>query len=44
MAVPACARIWFLLKDAISSAMSTSRIVDSAAAVFWMVEARFFAV
>ena len=43
MAVPACIRIWLLVKDDISMAMSTSRMVDSAADVFSMVVARFAA-
>ena len=29
IAIPACCRIWFLVKSEISDAISTSRIVDS---------------
>lgn len=40
MAVPACIRIWLLVKEVISAAISTSRITDSAACTFSMVVAR----
>jgi len=37
MAVPACKRIWFLVKFTISSDMSVSMICDSDADKFWLV-------
>ena len=41
MAVPACSRIWFLVKEVISDAISASRMTDSAAWVFSTLLARF---
>src|SRR5690606_19884890 len=43
IAVPACWRIWYLVNEVDSSAMSASRIVDSAAITFWVIVATFAA-
>ena len=39
--MPACKRIWFLVKLTISSDMSVSTIGDSEAVRFWLVTCRF---
>src|SRR4051794_14690312 len=41
MAVPACKRIWFLVKLTISRDMSVSAICDSDAVRFWLLTCRF---